>query len=71
MQVPCKFGASSAQVPCTCNAKLLHKNVQLFYIVHVPTEEFVNFILSASELHENVQHKSFAHFCAMLSQVSR
>ena len=45
----------------TCNA----------FELQVPKEEFVNFILSASELHENVQHKSVARFCATLLQVSR
>jgi hypothetical protein len=49
VQVPCKFRASRAratQKRCmkTCNA----------FALHVPMEEFVNFILSASELHEHV-----------------
>jgi hypothetical protein len=29
------------------------------FALHVSTEEFVSFILSASELHENVARKSF------------
>jgi len=30
VQAPCKFRASSVQVPCRCNAKALHKKVQCF-----------------------------------------
>ena len=59
VQALCKFRASS----CMCNAKALHENMQSFSL-HVLTEEFVSFILSASELHENVQRKSVARFHA-------
>ena len=62
VQVPCKFRSCAMQKHCTkmCSAFALHK----------PTEEFIDFILSASELHENVQRKSVAQFRATLLQVS-
>jgi hypothetical protein len=31
-KVPCKFHASSMQVPCMCHLKALHKNVQRFCV---------------------------------------
>ena len=70
----CKFRASSLQVPFKLSTRAMQEHCMKTcnaFELQVPKEEFVNFILSASELHENVQHKSVARFCATLLQVSR
>ena len=76
VQVPCKFRASSMQVPCKFRASSMQKCCMKTcnaFALHFSTEELMNFIfiLSASELHENVQRKSATRFCATLLKVSR
>ena len=61
----CKLRASSVQVRARAMQNLCMFLCNAF-VVHVPKEEFVNFIVRASELREYVQHNSVAHFHATL-----
>jgi hypothetical protein len=67
VQAPCKLRARSVQVCARATEKRFMKSCNAFAL-HVPTEEFVSFIPSASKLHENMQRKSVARFHATWMQ---
>jgi hypothetical protein len=55
--------ASSVHI-CACATVLRCTFLCKGCALYMGMEEFVNFILCASELHKNVQRRTLAHFCA-------
>jgi hypothetical protein len=67
VQALCKLRASSVQVRARAMQKRCTKTC-IAFALHVLTEEFVSFKLSASEMHENMQCKSVVRFRATRMQ---